>query len=528
MGRIERIFLLALASIMSAGGTVLAADASAGLPGGLDFKVSPEHPVGWRGDGTGRYPGATPPISWERKRSESGYDTKGIRWMTALPEIGVSSPIVVGARIFLTTERADLVCLDKQTGRILWIRSNPEFEGLSEEARKANPAYAEKLAPLAQQLLKANAEAATELNQESAAGSPGRPKGGALARKRAIEKQIWEGQLAIYEKDEYHRYGAQNVFGYAGPTPTSDGKYVFAFFATGVSACYDLEGNRRWITSGRGGGAEHGNFASPVLCDNQLIVWANELRSYDAATGKLLWTVPCPPRNTYGSPFRLQSGGEWVVASQNGVFVRIRDGKAIWNTGKGAAFDDAIPTPIVEQGAIFAFGGYKDDVSFRACKIPASTESGKIATAFVPKTGWTAEELGSKNFEQSYTASPLYVDGLTYRLTEGGGLLVNDATTGELLYRKVLPMKPHTQYWNWAGASASPTLAGQYIYLMDNQGITIVITPGKEYRQVALNVVEEFKDRKDKDPVQNLAAPVFDGARLYYRTPGYLYCIGEK
>lgn len=31
------------------------------LLGSADFMPTPDHPVGWRGDGTGHYPGATPP-----------------------------------------------------------------------------------------------------------------------------------------------------------------------------------------------------------------------------------------------------------------------------------------------------------------------------------------------------------------------------------------------------------------------------------------------------------------------------------
>src|SRR5689334_3590950 len=35
--------------------------------GSLDFKPTPERPVGWRGDWTGRFPGATPPMEWSRR-----------------------------------------------------------------------------------------------------------------------------------------------------------------------------------------------------------------------------------------------------------------------------------------------------------------------------------------------------------------------------------------------------------------------------------------------------------------------------
>ena len=147
----------------------------------------------------------------------------------------------------------------------------------------------------------------------------------AMTKKRELRKQILAEQLVIDgKKNEYMLYGAQNVFGYAGPTPVSDGKHVCAFFATGVSACYDLDGNRKWIVRAKGGGAEHGNFASPMLCDNQFIVWGGfETRSYDVETGKWLWSNGGQGGNTYGSLFRIEVGKEQVAAFQSGFFTRV-------------------------------------------------------------------------------------------------------------------------------------------------------------------------------------------------------------
>ncbi len=505
------------------GGGAAGASAALGAPG---FQPTPQRPVGWRGDGTGRYPGATPPTSWGRAQSGAGYQTKGILWATPLPNIGVSSPLVVGARVFVTAEPADVVCIDKQSGRILWIRSHPACAGATEEERKV-PEYAEKLVPLMQKLDQADNDLAEALNAiQPAAATSASHEVPAATRKRALEKEMLGAWVALQKKkDEYGLYGAQNVFGYCGPTPASDGRHVYAFCATGISACYDLEGRRSWIAVGHGGGAEHGNFASPVLAGSQFIVWANELRGYDAASGKLLWSNPCQPRNTYGSPFVLHCGSDLVVGSQNGRFTRVSDGKPIWNNGAGFTFDDAVPTPIVENGVIFAHGGYKDEVGFKAYRIPASIDGGGLAPSFVFKSEWDAD-FSDKDFRHSYTASPLCVDGLVYRLSQGGGLIVNRAADGDLVYRKVLAMRSHTAYWNWAGASASPTLAGKYIYLMDNQGTAIVIQAGAQYQEVAVNQIEEANDGKGQ--VQNLATPTFDGRRMYHRTPGFLYCIGDK
>ena len=521
--------ILTSVSIATAAAPKTAGSAPLGSP---DFAPSPEHPIGWRGDGTGRYPRATPPASWERATNGNGYAAKGIVWMTPLPNSSPATPVIVGDRIFLTSEVSDLVCVEKQTGRVLWIRSNLEFEGLSQADRQTNSAYAEKLEPLLPELAKANADAVEALNARlpSAITAAPRPPEPALKRKRDLEKKIQDGQLDI-DKKGFARDWAQAVFGFSGQTPASDGKHVYVFFTTGVAACYDLDGNRKWIARGRGGGSEHGNFASPLLAGNRLVVWANEMRAYEADSGKLAWTNAAKAFNTYGSLFRLESGGERVAAFQWGFFARVRDGQPIWDKG---AFGDSVSTPVVEGDTIFAHGGYPkyndETKGLKAFKIPASTESGKLTVAFDLKEQWAADELPvdkQKNpFDRGYVASPLYVDGLIYQLTQGGGLVVNDAATGAVVYRKITPLKPRTQYWNWAGCSASPTLAGKHIYLMDNQGNTLVIQPGREYREIARNFLAESKDGKEQ--AQTVSTPIFEGTRMYYRTPGHLCCIGDK
>ena len=118
------------------------------------------------------------------------------------------------------------------------------------------------------------------------------------------------------------------------------------------------------------------------------------------------------------------------------------------------------------------------------------------------------------------------VDGLVYRICSGGGLMVNDGSTGEIVYRKLLPMKPHTEYWRWGGAAICPSRAGTNIYLLDNQGTTVIIEPGREYKELSVNRIEDYRDGKEQ--VQNLAQPYFEGSRIYYRSADLLMCIGEK
>src|SRR5690349_7490574 len=75
--------------------------------GAPDFYPSIEHPVGWRGDGTGRFPGATPPTTWSR--TDQG-EKKNIVWETKLPCYSWSTPIIVGDKIFTRSEPYDLIC----------------------------------------------------------------------------------------------------------------------------------------------------------------------------------------------------------------------------------------------------------------------------------------------------------------------------------------------------------------------------------------------------------------------------------
>ncbi len=78
-------------------------------------RVDKQTSVGWRGDGLGRYPYATPPIEWSNE--------KNVAWAADLPSWSNGTPVVVGDRIFVCSEPFDLICLSKKDGEILWRES---------------------------------------------------------------------------------------------------------------------------------------------------------------------------------------------------------------------------------------------------------------------------------------------------------------------------------------------------------------------------------------------------------------------
>src|SRR5262245_34462046 len=74
---------------------------------------------GWRGpNGTGVTAEKHLPVRWSA--------TENVRWKTPLEGAGVSSPVVMGERVFLTAsdgrlnDRLHVTCYDRSTGRLLW------------------------------------------------------------------------------------------------------------------------------------------------------------------------------------------------------------------------------------------------------------------------------------------------------------------------------------------------------------------------------------------------------------------------
>src|SRR3982751_4266903 len=92
------------------------------------------------------------------------YETKNIAWMTKLTGRSMSQPIVVGDRIFLGSGMTDLLCIDKKTGKILWLRSNTPWDAMTDEQRAAIPGLTEKVGPLVSKLNAANDEAVAAIN----------------------------------------------------------------------------------------------------------------------------------------------------------------------------------------------------------------------------------------------------------------------------------------------------------------------------------------------------------------------------
>lgn len=86
--------------------------------------------TGFRLDGSGCYPAATPALTWSVDSN--------ILWKTELPNWSNASPLPVGSRLFACCEPDTLVCLEAATGRILWQGSAGDVPSPAPRTHEAN------------------------------------------------------------------------------------------------------------------------------------------------------------------------------------------------------------------------------------------------------------------------------------------------------------------------------------------------------------------------------------------------------
>jgi RNA polymerase sigma-70 factor (ECF subfamily) len=422
--------------------------------------------VGWRGDGTGRYPDANPPTTWSR--TEKG-EKKNIAWETKMPCYTWSTPIIVGDKIFTRSEPYDLICLDKMTGKILWIRSLPPVIALSDEEKKGHPEFQE-VEQLVVELQKVNDEfAAQGWKQEL------------YQKKYDLKTKINELTAKIDKKyklpnDQY----VESWSGYTGQTPWSDGQYIYLTCGLGVTACYDLQGNKKWALYEQLPTGEHGHGWSPALFDDKFLVprysitGIFEIMALKKTTGETVWRLPFDkgPQTWSMSQFKL-NGVEY--GGMFGYFFRVSDGKSIKVVGmctQTLALGDMLYS-INNSGQVTWFKVEPD------LKVNLLTPGNKMGNRELPIP---PENEASKWDPMSnfYTAAPLYDNGLLYVLSNWGRLSVVDIAKAEILYTKMLPFdfkNPKGRKNLGCGIGASPALGGKYIYMIDSAGCVIVIEP---------------------------------------------------
>ena len=462
------------------------------------------------------------------------YETHGVVWETTLPTGGSCPPVIMGDRLVFTSESGSVVCVNKADGKILWIRTLTFYDFATEQERKENPEVFKELDPLAAKV--------KEYDQSDTA-VPWKAPVLEKDLRSNLEPPLFFKGMSKVSKDKYNNPATWGCEAGNTPcTPVTDGKNVYALFNTGIVACFDAEGTCKWKRLLKHTMVEHGYASSPLLVDGKLVVHHDYFTILDPKTGEIVFERPHlvdertqRPRQFYGTGCVLLAGDEKVVHYPNGEFVRLRDGKTLSMDPKvytpqvcGAVWGSFLSSPVVEGGV--AYNTVSNNGGVAAFKLPP-LQGDTVAPEIVHKIPFTTDQF-PYYYEPFHCASPLLHEGLLYCLNDFGLLTVVDLAKNEVAYQKLLDLNVFMPYSTpvilKGGASASPTLAGKYIYLWGNQGTCIVIEPGRAYKQVARNRIEKFLPAWPAHQEATTVEPIFEGDRMYYRAEGTLYCIGPR
>jgi outer membrane protein assembly factor BamB len=434
------------------------------------------------------------------------YEEKNLVWKTKLPERTNACPIVVGDRIFTPAEPDELLCLDKATGKVLWRRFHGFYGATPEAERTANPLFKE-IEPLAKAL-------AETMDYEEG-----------LELRRKIRELLLKADKKKYGmKLEGHLSGHFGIVGFT-TTPVSDGKHVWAFYGTGVVACYDLDGNRKWIRRLPCEG-EISYSCTPALIAGKLVVVFAGMHALDAATGAEVWADPKAHTVASLIPGRIQ--GVDVVANKAGSIYRAADGKLLWANPHFHTGDTGwAPPTIVDDVFYLLWHGVGGLIVADFTGVEGEDWKPKVR---VIGMGANNRRPNGEWLDRWTAGSPLILGDTAYAIDQYGVFYAADLTTSKAIYRHETGFDEMHNY-NAIGVGASATLGGEHIYVLDNQGTCVVLEPGPAWKPVALNRIETILQRNWPVNPQEILAngpPVFDGERLYLRGEQYLYCIGEE
>ncbi len=396
---------------------------------------------------------------------ETWSTTTNVRWKTAIPGHGWSSPVVWGERIFVTSV-------------IPASETEAPVKGLYFGGERPAPKVEHRWM--------------------------------VYAIDRTSGKIVWEREARRGLPVSRH---LKNT--YASETPVTDGARVYVSFGNVGIFAYDFAGKLAWsvpvapLPTHSGWGTA----ASPVLHNGRLyIVHDNEQQSYvtalDARTGKAVWRTDRQERTSWATPYVWEHAGrtEIVTAATGKIRSYDLEGKLLWQLGPMSSI--AIPTPFSKFGLLYVTSGYVGDATRPVYAIKPGA-SGDISLA----KGETSNASVAWSLPQGgpYNPSPIVHGDYYYTLFDRGFFTCHDAKTGKEIYTKVR-LDPTA-----SGFTSSPWAYNGKLFAMSEDGTTYVIQAGPEFKVIGRNVLDEF----------TMASPAIDRDSLFIRTASSLYRIAQ-
>ena len=309
---------------------------------------------------------------------------------------------------------------------------------------------------------------------------------------RATGKLLWTGKADNIQGSPANPPKVTADTGLSAPTLTTDGKHVYAIFATGDVIAFDMNGTRVWARNLGVPDNHYGHSSSLIVWDGKLFVQYDTNRggkvlALKTDSGETAWEKTRSSKISWASPVLAQVDGKYQLILTADPIVAgydIKTGEELWQVK-------------CMMGEVGPSVGFADGI------VVAANEYAKMVAIDV-KTHqilWEADEYLPE------ASSPLAYNGLLVIATSYGVLACYDLKTGE-------------KYWEHdVGKTlySSPAYADGKIFMMDNDGVMRVYEFGKEMKLISENKLGEKAG----------TTPAFANGKIYIRGDKNLYCIGK-
>ena len=386
----------------------------------------------WRGpEATGVAPAADPPLEWA--------DNRNVKWKAEIPGRGKSTPIVWGERVFVATA--------VNTGTVVEGATKPEDQPQRQFGIKfPNTLYRYVVLCL------------------------DRDTGNVLWERTATEELPHEG------------HHGDNSF--ASASPTTDGERLYVSFGSRGMYCYDLDGDLVWKRKldNVETRLSFGEACSPVVHgDTAVLIRDNDsdsrILALDARTGDIRWQAEREEKSAWATPVIVEHNGRTQVVTSASRRVRSYDlatGELIWECG--GQVGNVTPSPVLLGDRVICMSGYRGSI---AMSLPLDA-NGDITDS--ERIAWHYEK------DTPYVPSPLlYGEMLYFNKLNSAILTCLDAKNGQ-------PILESVRLQGLSNVYASPVGAADRVYFVGRDGTTLVLKRSQALEVLATNKLDDSID----------------------------------
>lgn len=352
----------------------------------------------------------------------------------------------------------------------------------------------------------------------------------------------------------------------ASPTPVSDGKNVYVFFAELGLISYGPDGTERWRLPLGPFNSFYGMAASPVIAGNKLVMVCDQrtnsfILAVDVRNGKVLWKKERPNIEAYSTPvIYTPEGGSAqliVLGSHTLDAYSLDTGERLWWVRQVGWQPKGVP--VLGNDMVYISAPGSDEPSFPPFEVLLKGDSNNdgrlhreevkshaeaydhfgwgdtnndgylersewefIRTASAAGYGVVAIRLGGKGdlsstnvawrFKKTFpnVPAPLLYGGVLYLVKTGGIITTLDPKSGEVLKTERTPEALEDYF-------SSPVAADGKVFAVSESGKVTVLKAGAQWEILAVNDLGE----------ECWATPAIAGDSIYIRTRDALYCFSQ-